>query len=53
MYPADALDALAEGLTESAGAAPDWCIFDNTALGAAEEDALAIWATGIDFLTEG
>jgi len=36
------LDALANRLAESAAATPTWCIFDNTALGAATADALAV-----------
>jgi uncharacterized protein YecE (DUF72 family) len=41
-YPAESLDALAENLAEAAAAAPTWCIFDNTALGAATENALGV-----------
>ena len=41
-YPAEALDALASKLAGAAVAAPVWCIFDNTALGAATEDALTV-----------
>jgi uncharacterized protein YecE (DUF72 family) len=41
-YPAESLDARAKTLTEAAAAAPTWCIFDNTALGAATADALAV-----------
>jgi uncharacterized protein YecE (DUF72 family) len=38
-YDAVHLDALAERLG-APGASPGWCIFDNTALGAATENAL-------------
>jgi uncharacterized protein YecE (DUF72 family) len=41
-YPAEALDALAKRLAGAAATAPAWCIFDNTALGAATTDALAV-----------
>ncbi|HZF67489.1 MAG TPA: DUF72 domain-containing protein [Gemmatirosa sp.] len=40
-YAPEYLDALAERLRASSGA-PAWCIFDNTALGAATENALAL-----------
>jgi len=36
------LAALAATLREAARSAPVWCIFDNTALGAATDDALAV-----------
>jgi uncharacterized protein YecE (DUF72 family) len=39
-YGSDYLDALAETLEDAAGAAPAWCIFDNTALGAATMNGL-------------
>ena len=38
-YDAASLDALAGRLATSAVAAPVWCIFDNTALGSAIENA--------------
>ena len=41
-YSNDYLQALAVTLRESANTAPTWCIFDNTAQGAATEDALAV-----------
>ncbi len=41
-YPAGYLDALAVTLREAADTAPTWCIFDNTAQGAATADALAV-----------
>lgn len=41
-YPAQYLDALAGRIVGAANAAPVWCIFDNTALGAATADALAV-----------
>jgi uncharacterized protein YecE (DUF72 family) len=41
-YPTESLDALAKKLSEAAIAAPTWCIFDNTALGAATADALVV-----------
>jgi len=41
-YPAEYLEALASRLAEAATAAQTWCIFDNTALGAATADALAV-----------
>ncbi len=39
-YPAEFLEALADSL--AAQSAPAWCIFDNTALGAATADALTV-----------
>jgi uncharacterized protein YecE (DUF72 family) len=39
-YPPDFLDDLATRLREQAARAETWCIFDNTALGAATGDAL-------------
>jgi uncharacterized protein YecE (DUF72 family) len=39
-YPRDMLDAFAQRLVGYDGAA--WCIFDNTAEGAATHDALAV-----------
>jgi uncharacterized protein YecE (DUF72 family) len=36
------LDALTKRLAEAAATAPTWCIFDNTAEGAATEDALTV-----------
>jgi len=41
-YPADFLEALAVTLRQAADRAPTWCIFDNTAQGAATADALAV-----------
>jgi uncharacterized protein YecE (DUF72 family) len=41
-YPAEYLDALAGRLAREAGSAAVWCIFDNTALGAATANALAL-----------
>jgi len=41
-YPAEYLEALAVTLRETAHAAPTWCIFDNTAQGAATPNALAV-----------
>ena len=39
-YPREALDALAPRLASGEGAA--WCIFDNTAEGAATHDAMTL-----------
>ena len=39
---ADRLDPLAQALVASAAARPTWSIFDNTRLGAATDDALAL-----------
>jgi uncharacterized protein YecE (DUF72 family) len=39
-YPADRLAALAARVVREAARAPAWCIFDNTALGAATDNAL-------------
>lgn len=39
-YTADVLDALARKLLKASRAAPVWCIFDNTAAGAATGNAL-------------
>lgn len=41
-YPADQLEAIAGKLAGAALAAPVWCVFDNTAQGAATADALAV-----------
>ena len=41
-YSDEYLQALAVTLREAANTAPTWCIFDNTAQGAATEDALAV-----------
>lgn len=41
-YPAEYLETLAVTLREAAKTAPTWCIFDNTAQGAATLDALAV-----------
>ncbi len=41
-YPESYLASLAEELREAARSAPVWCIFDNTAQGAATNDALAV-----------
>jgi uncharacterized protein YecE (DUF72 family) len=48
-YPPAVLDALAVTLAETAATRPAWCILDNTALGAATEDALGL----IDRLAAG
>ncbi|AMV38495.1 DUF72 domain-containing protein [Planctomyces sp. SH-PL62] len=41
-YPDSDRDALADRLAAEAGDGPVWCIFDNTAEGAATSDALAV-----------
>jgi uncharacterized protein YecE (DUF72 family) len=41
-YPDTYLDALARTLAAAARSAPTWCIFDNTALGAATANALTV-----------
>lgn len=41
-YSSERLDALAEKLRVHAKAGPAWCVFDNTARGAATTDALAL-----------
>ena len=41
-YSDESLDVLAVRLDEASAAAPVWCIFDNTALGAAAGDAIAV-----------
>jgi uncharacterized protein YecE (DUF72 family) len=41
-YPIERLEALAKVLQEAARSAPVWCIFNNTARGAATMDALAL-----------
>ena len=41
-YPAESLDSMADRIAVSADGAPVWCISDNTALGAATDDALAL-----------
>ncbi|WP_165245372.1 DUF72 domain-containing protein [Paludisphaera soli] len=41
-YPAPELEDLADRLASEADAAPTWCVFDNTAEGAATVDALAV-----------
>lgn len=41
-YPPEFIDGLAATLRAAAGSAPVWCIFDNTAVGAAAENALAL-----------
>ena len=43
-YSAAYLDTLAQTLRAAAQAAPTWCIFDNTALGAATANALDLCA---------
>jgi uncharacterized protein YecE (DUF72 family) len=43
-YPAAYLDTLAQALRAAAQTAPTWCIFDNTALGAATANALDLWS---------
>jgi uncharacterized protein YecE (DUF72 family) len=42
-YSPEQLSALAVKLQQAAEAGPAWYIFDNTALGAATENALALW----------
>jgi len=41
-YPDEALQTLAQNLTAKSKQTPVWCIFDNTALGAATSNALKI-----------
>src|SRR5205807_1026156 len=41
-YPEEYLDALADTLTRELASAPVWCVFDNTARGAASLNALGI-----------
>src|SRR5206468_952965 len=41
-YPDAYLNVLARRLAEAAVAAPVWCVFNNTALGAATVDALTV-----------
>jgi uncharacterized protein YecE (DUF72 family) len=41
-YSDEYLAELADRIVESSVAAPTWCIFDNTALGAATADALTV-----------
>ncbi len=41
-YPAERLASVAAALTRAAARANVWCMFDNTALGAATGDALAV-----------
>lgn len=43
-YPASTLESLTLTLHQAAQRAPTWCIFDNTALGAATANALDVWA---------
>jgi uncharacterized protein YecE (DUF72 family) len=43
-YDASALEALAQAVRAAAGTATVWCIFDNTALGAATVNALDLWS---------
>jgi uncharacterized protein YecE (DUF72 family) len=43
-YAPTALEALAKTLVSDAERAPAWCVFDNTRLGAATSDALALKA---------
>jgi uncharacterized protein YecE (DUF72 family) len=43
-YPPATLAALAKTMTVEAEQAPAWCVFDNTRLGAATTDALALKA---------
>ena len=47
-YPADDLDALARRVADRARSAPVWCVFDNTAEGAATANALDLlgWLAG-------
>jgi uncharacterized protein YecE (DUF72 family) len=41
-YPPEYLDALAEKLARAAAGAEVWCVFDNTAEGAAAANALGV-----------
>jgi len=41
-YPTAHLDSLARRIAAAADAVPVWCIFDNTAIGAATADALTV-----------
>jgi uncharacterized protein YecE (DUF72 family) len=41
-YPAERLEDVANSLVNAVATAETWCIFDNTALGAATTDALAV-----------
>jgi uncharacterized protein YecE (DUF72 family) len=43
-YPLQYLDVLAHSMTAARGVMPFWCIFDNTALGAATANALYLLA---------
>jgi uncharacterized protein YecE (DUF72 family) len=43
-YPPATLETLAEAMATEAEQAPAWCVFDNTRLGAATSDALALKA---------
>lgn len=43
-YDDGRLEPLAEQVAERTGAAPDWCVFDNTQFGAATTDALKLMA---------
>jgi uncharacterized protein YecE (DUF72 family) len=43
-YPTATLKTLAGAMAAEAQAAPTWCVFDNTRLGAATSDALALQA---------
>jgi uncharacterized protein YecE (DUF72 family) len=43
-YSAAYLDMLAQALSTATQAVPTWCIFDNTALGAATANALDLCA---------
>ncbi|WP_422924612.1 DUF72 domain-containing protein [Singulisphaera sp. PoT] len=42
-YEPEALEAMSKRLAEASTSTPCWCIFDNTALGAATVDALTVW----------
>jgi uncharacterized protein YecE (DUF72 family) len=42
-YSTQALEAIAKSLAEAGRHVPTWCIFDNTALGSATVNALAVW----------
>jgi uncharacterized protein YecE (DUF72 family) len=48
-YEESALHAIKDQLVKSAGTAETWCIFDNTALGAAMENALSVLISSPQF----
>jgi uncharacterized protein YecE (DUF72 family) len=43
-YTSEYLDGLGQTLRRAAATVPAWCIFDNTALGAATVDAVGLQA---------